>query len=208
VQNCIECYDRHTVPGLRERKKQRTRETIVREAMALFHQRGFDKTTVADIAEAADIAPRTFFAYFETKEAVVFHDAGEVRRRFAERVRRRPEGESTFDALRAWVADWLDVLGSQHEARHDLVRSTPSLQVREREHRAEFEQLIAESIADELGLPADSLRPRLVAAAAVAALAALADDEAHAPAQALALVEEALTFLEGGLDALRARPAV
>src|SRR3712207_3821644 len=93
--------------GLRERKKQRTREAIVGAAMRLFAERGYDATTITDIAAAADIAPRTFFAYFPSKEAVVFHDFDEVYEGFAERLRSRPLGETAFDALRAWVSDSL-----------------------------------------------------------------------------------------------------
>ena len=200
------------MPGLRERKKQRTRDAIVREAMTLFHERGFDATTIADIAEAADIAPRTFFAYFETKEAVVFHDFDAVAERFAERLRDRAEGETTFDALRKWVVEWLgdgELAGGEARARHRLVRDTPALQAREHANRARFEELIAEGVAADLGVPADGLRPRMVSAAAVAALTTVGDLEehdAHDLERAVALVEEALAFLEGGLQELRRRP--
>jgi AcrR family transcriptional regulator len=195
--------------GLRERKKQRTREAIVRKALALFRKRGFEATTIADIAAAADIAPRTFFAYFETKEAVVFHDFDAVLERFAARLRTRAEGETTFDALRSWVEEWLgedDLLGPQHEARRELVRSTPALAARERANQAAFGELIAASVAEELAVPADSLRPRLVAAAAVAALTAVDHHETAATGDPLAVLDEALAFLEGGLDVLRRRP--
>src|ERR1700719_2009310 len=59
-------------PGLRERKRQQTRERLTRMAMALFHERGFEATTLDDIAAAADISRRSFFHYFASKEDVVF----------------------------------------------------------------------------------------------------------------------------------------
>jgi AcrR family transcriptional regulator len=207
-QTCTARYDPHEMPGLRERKKERTRDAIVKEALALFRKRGYEATTIADIAEAADIAPRTFFAYFETKEAVVFHDFEESRERFAQRLRERGPDETTFDALRAWLVQWIgehQPLSAAQRARRKLIRSTPALQAREQAHRAVFEELIAQSVAGELGLPADSLRPRMVSAAAVAALYALEhrEEDPIDTDQAIALVDEALAFLEGGLDVLR-----
>ena len=60
--------------GLRERKKQKTKEAIQREAMRLFQEQGYEETTIEEIAEAAEISPSTFFNYFPTKEDVVLYD--------------------------------------------------------------------------------------------------------------------------------------
>src|ERR687893_2815726 len=94
--------------GLRERKKQRTREQIVEAAMRLFSERGYHATTIADIAEAAEIAPRTFFSYFPSKEAVVFHDVDRTLDGLAGALRDRLPGETTFDALRRFIGTMFD----------------------------------------------------------------------------------------------------
>src|SRR5215203_3521882 len=94
--------------GLRARKKQRTREQIVEAAMRLFAERGYHATTIADIATAADVAPRTFFAYFPSKEAVVFHNLDRDLESLASALRDRLPGETAFDALRRWIDAMFD----------------------------------------------------------------------------------------------------
>ena len=87
-------------PGLRERKKQQTRETIVRVALELFAERGYDETTLAEIAEAADVSPRTIFSYFESKEDILFCEAPAQLEGIKEALKQRPDGTTTVDALR------------------------------------------------------------------------------------------------------------
>ena len=79
--------------GLRERKRARTRQAIVDAALRLFDERGFEHTTIADIAAAADIAPRTFFGYFASKEDVVFYDFEGFLDALAVALAERPPGD-------------------------------------------------------------------------------------------------------------------
>jgi AcrR family transcriptional regulator len=203
--------------GLRERKKQQTREAIHRAAMKLFAERGFEATTIADIAAAADIAPRTFFSYFASKEEAVFPKFGPMFADFDRAMRERPPGTTALDALRAWIglaarhiSD--DVEGARLEAR--LRRESPAVAACDLQHMRRFERRLAEAVAEDFGEPADALRPRLVAAAAVAALQASSDaadsiiEHDSEAAQALvadpaAFIDDALRFLEAGLAALR-----
>jgi AcrR family transcriptional regulator len=204
--------------GLRERKKQRTREAIVDAALRLFAERGFEATTVADIAAAADIAPRTFFGYFRSKEDVVFDDFDETRASLAARLLERQEGESAIDALRAWIEELIartDFDDENEFRRRQLVLCTPSLTAHERSLMGRFEATLAEAVARDLGDPPDGVRPRMVAAAATAALLSTESyykdegpEQAQSPltkAMSLALLDDALTFLRGGIAALQDR---
>jgi AcrR family transcriptional regulator len=196
--------------GLRERKKQRTREQIVEAATRLFAERGYDATTIADIAAAAEIAPRTFFAYFPSKEAVVFHDADADYERLAAALSARPQGEYAFTALRRWIDD--ERLAGKIDRKDDALRKKlcrDSEELRREQHSvmARYEELIRTEIARDLDEPADALRPRLVAAATIAALRSLVDEPERSREHGVAVLDEALAFLQAGVEGLQRRAA-
>src|SRR5260370_6960968 len=90
-------------PGLRERKKLRTRETITRAAHELFAQRGYHATTLPDIAEAADVSTRTIFAYFPSKEDILFSDFAVMKEALAQALAERPEGQDALETVRQFI---------------------------------------------------------------------------------------------------------
>jgi AcrR family transcriptional regulator len=201
-----------TDTGLRERKKQRTREAIVDAALRLFDERGFDQTTIADIAEAADIAPRTFFGYFPSKEDVVFANFPTLFDALAARLRDRSDSETAIDALRAWIISLLeemDPADDRERCRKRLIGDSEALAAHNRALMGRMEDLLVENIARDLGDRADDVRPRMIASAVIGALGALdvkgVEESESAPTkeEAAAMVDEALTFLRGGMEALR-----
>jgi AcrR family transcriptional regulator len=194
-----------TAMGHRERKKQRTREQIVDAAFKLFAERGYAATTVADIAAAADIAPRTFFSYFPSKEEVVFYDFDALFGSLSETISGRPEGVSAIDALREWIAQ---ALPPEHEEapeavlRKRLCIDEPALAARQQHLLSRLEDILREGVARDLGDPPDGLRPRMVSAAAVAAMTSL-DEAPGSKSDRMALLDDALVFLRGGVAALQ-----
>lgn len=94
--------------GLRERKKRRTRRALGEAALRLFDEKGYDATTVADIAAAADVSRRTFFSYFPSKEDVLFADTDERLDLMRTAWSALPDGTRPVDAVRRVIAEVFD----------------------------------------------------------------------------------------------------
>jgi AcrR family transcriptional regulator len=153
--------------GLRARKKERTQQAIVAAAIDLFEEKGFDTTTVEEIAAAADISPRTFFRYFDSKLDVAMGPKHESHD-FAERLAARPADESPVAVVCQVLRDEMAEQIEQEPLFTRQVRvilRTPSLRAMAREHYAEHEADIAAMLAERLDLPIDDLRTQVMASA-------------------------------------------
>jgi AcrR family transcriptional regulator len=197
-------------PGLRERKKQRTRDAIARAGLRLFAERGYDETTLAEIAEAADVAPRTIFAHFENKEDILFSGDGGVLSELKRRLDERPAGTTTVDALREFVA-CMKSPDEDDKLRKKVIMANPALQMKMRARHAQLEPMLAESIARDLGTGPDDIRSLLIAASMTAAFESVSDrffaaesgGEPITHEQSMAILDEVLEFLRGGLEAIQ-----
>jgi AcrR family transcriptional regulator len=152
--------------GLRERRKQQTRQAISDTATAMFAARGFDHVTIAEVAEAAGVAKMTVTNYFARKEDLVFDRAEGIIRHLADVVATRAPGESMLAAIRRDYAEAVaraDVtlgLSSPEFAR--MIVGSPALISRALEMLDQREQALGDAIAAELG--DDGSQPRVVAA--------------------------------------------
>ena len=166
--------------SLRERRRIRTRRTIQAHALRLFADKGFQATTIEEIAAAAEMAPRTFFRYFPTKEEVVFWS--EYPPKLAESVARRPDDEPALEALHHGIVDGLAAIWDQDEERERMLERlrlafrTPALHPRMRQQQASWAAVLAEILADRLGERPDDLEVRIIAAAVAAAVWVAAEE--------------------------------
>ncbi len=159
---------------LRERKKQRTRDALLRAAVELFTTRGYEGTTVDDIAEAVDVSQRTFFRYFAGKEDAAFAVQEMTEARFVDAVRARPPHEAPLDALRQAVLEGWDAIRETVETcvpvelylrMYRTIESTPALLAAHLRRSAATEETIARLLAEREGVDVDAdPRPRLAVA--------------------------------------------
>jgi AcrR family transcriptional regulator len=196
--------------GLRERKKQQTRDRIAREALKLFAERGYDETTLAEIADAADVAPRTIFAYFDSKEDIVLCKELTFLDTLKAKLDERPPGTTTVDALREFLST-IEPPDDEARLRKQIFSGNPSLQMSMRARHGQLEPMLAESIAKDLGAGPDDIRPLLIAASMTAALTSVRDRFMEAESggtpitheDGMAILDQVLEFLRGGLEALQ-----
>jgi AcrR family transcriptional regulator len=163
--------------SLRERKKLATRRSLRRAALDLVTERGFAHVTVEDIAEAADVSPRTFFNYFPSKEAALFGADPDRITALRERVARLAPGEPALTALRlvmvedarALAAELSELGGQPADWFHRMksAHTDPQLRAARAAQMAMVERVIAEGIAERLGTDPDrDPYPGLLAATA------------------------------------------
>lgn len=190
--------------GLRQRKSARTREAIERAAAELALEQGYDHTTVDQIAERADVAPRTVYVRYSTKEAILFEDLD--------------DDPSFRDWIQGEEGDLVERVGRFVQAR--VAADRQDAELRRLKMRAiwtdpylrrvlrgkleDAEELIAARLAAELGLAPDDSGPRVFAGAVTSLLITMAEKAVEHPDSFEPLVECArgLVFLRAGLDAL------
>jgi AcrR family transcriptional regulator len=162
-------------PGLRERKKAQTRELISDTARRLFFERGFEAVTVAEVAREAQVAEKTVFNYFPTKEDLFYGRLEAFEEELLAAIRDRKRGESVFAAFREFVMQQRGALQNENEAEatkqlRDISRvitNSPALLAREREVFDRYTDSLAELLAKETGSRKGAIEPRVVAGALI-----------------------------------------
>ena len=156
--------------GLRERKKQRTRELIAATARDLFVERGFEAVPVAEIARAAEVSEATVFNYFPTKEDLLYSRLEAFEEELLLAVRERRTGESILAAFGRFISVPRGLLASedpdvveQLAAIVRVIAESPSLVAREQQIYAKYTASLAAVLAEETGAPADDVRPWIIA---------------------------------------------
>jgi AcrR family transcriptional regulator len=163
-----------TRPSLRERKKRRTEQTIIATATDLFAKQGYAATTVAEVADAAEVSASTVFKYFPTKADLVFNLIDVVTDNLRQRIETRRGAETTAAAVVAWVLEDLPRLEMPYaellRGMPRLVASEPELQAQSRLRIARVEDVLAGGFGADLDEPAESMRVRVLATIATRAM--------------------------------------
>jgi AcrR family transcriptional regulator len=168
--------------GLRERKKQRTRELLAQTAGRLFSERGFDAVTVDEVAREADVSRMTVFNYFPTKEDLFYSGLELFEQRLLDAIRGRERGESILAAFARFVTESRGLLaaedpdaGERLRTIHRLIAESPTLVAREQQIHAGYTEALAALIAQETQARPNDVAPWVAANAMIGLHKALVD---------------------------------
>jgi AcrR family transcriptional regulator len=171
-----------TETGLRERKKQQTRQLLTDTARRLFAERGFENVSVAEIARVADVSEATVFNYFPTKEDLVYGGLEVFESSLLAAVRDRPIGETVIDAFGRFILVPRGLFAAPDErasrellAVGRMIAASPALLAREEQIFARYTRALARLITDEVQAPEGDLRPYVTANALIGVHRALID---------------------------------
>jgi len=188
--------------GLRERSKARRRAAIIRAAYELFAARGYDATTIADIAEAAEVSPRTIAMYFPSKQDIAMSRVNYTVGRMSAAMHGRQDGEGVGDVIGRWL------LATQNDPEDHQQRllarrmfaANPELAALRAARLAQVLREGAAVIAAQTGSEPASIGPRIAAAAAGAVINEILDTEPGTDREAA--VAAAARFMDAGIAAL------
>jgi AcrR family transcriptional regulator len=188
--------------GLRERSKARRRAAIVRAAYELFAERGYDATTVADIAEAAEVSPRTVAMYFPAKQDIALSRFTDGVAGLIDAIRDRRPGETVHDAFGRWLLTSQTEPGDRelYQLARRMFAANPDLGALRTARMTAAVREGAAMIAADTGTSPDAIGPRLAAAAAAAIAMEIVDTEPGAERELA--VAAAMRFLAAGTAAL------
>jgi AcrR family transcriptional regulator len=189
-------------PGLRERKKAKTRASIQAHALRLFAKQGYHATTVEQIADAAEVSPSTFFRYFPTKEDVVLYDQFDPQ--LIEAFLAQPAELSPVAAVRRAMQFVFEHAPAAETAlefqRHELARSVPELRARMLDGFVSGLELFSDALAKRTGRETDDIAVRTLAGAIIGTgLAAMLAGEGR-PEEFFERFDAHLAQLETGFD--------
>jgi AcrR family transcriptional regulator len=158
-----------TAVGLRERKKQRTRVALIDAALDLFLTKGYEATTIDQIAAEVEVSPRTFFRYFASKEDVALSLTADEQEIFLAELAARPLSESPFTSLTQSMRAMLGILREIDGAdagrilkAQRLVHSTPALLAGAMRLIRENERRLVAEVARRMGSAPDDLQPQFI----------------------------------------------
>ncbi len=160
--------------GLRERKKQRTRQLIADTARRLFAERGFEAVPVSEIAREAEVSEATVFNYFPTKEDLFYHRLEAFEEEMLRSIRDRAPGESVIRAFGRFITLPRGLLAARHPEQVEhlaaitrVIVESPALLARERQIYEKYTDALADLLATETGASLDDLEPWVVARALI-----------------------------------------